>query len=82
MSMLKEADFVRYGSTRRVGNLRKREQEILWEGVVDRESLSGSLLVSVGESLCKLGVLAKRALYWWERFEAKDNDWCGLSLEF
>lgn len=37
MSMLKEADFVRYGSTRRVGNLRKREQEILWEGVVDRE---------------------------------------------
>lgn len=38
MSMLKEADFVRYGSTRRVGNLRKREQEILWEGVVDRES--------------------------------------------
>lgn len=59
MSMLKEADFVRYGSTRRVGNLRKREQEILWEGVVDREFLNSS--VSVGESLWKLGVLAKRA---------------------
>ncbi|UZJ54202.1 hypothetical protein CBS101457_003522 [Exobasidium rhododendri] len=34
MSMLKEADFVRWGSTKRVTNLRKTEQDALWEGVV------------------------------------------------
>lgn len=32
--MLKEADFVRWGSTKRVTNLRKTEQDALWEGVV------------------------------------------------
>lgn len=35
MSMLKEADFVRWGSTKRVTNLRKTEQDALWEGVVN-----------------------------------------------
>ena len=39
MSMLKEADFVRYGSTKRVVNLRRQEQDALWQGLVDREFL-------------------------------------------
>ncbi|PWN45900.1 hypothetical protein IE81DRAFT_129854 [Ceraceosorus guamensis] len=34
MSMVKEADFVRWGSTRRVTNLRKADQDNLWTGVV------------------------------------------------
>ncbi|CEH12948.1 Protein involved in autophagy and nutrient starvation [Ceraceosorus bombacis] len=34
MSMVKEADFVRWGSTRRVTNLRKVDQDNLWTGVV------------------------------------------------
>jgi len=38
MSKVKEADFIRNGSTKRVVNLRKQEQDALWEGVVDRES--------------------------------------------
>lgn len=33
---IKEADFVRWGSTRRVTNLRQREAESLWEGLVER----------------------------------------------
>ncbi|KAH9819663.1 autophagy protein Apg5-domain-containing protein [Melampsora americana] len=33
MSQVKEADFVRWGSTRRVTNLRQREAESLWEGL-------------------------------------------------
>jgi autophagy-related protein 5 len=32
--MIKEADFVRYGSTKKVVNLRKQEQDTLWDGVV------------------------------------------------
>ncbi|PWN49623.1 hypothetical protein IE53DRAFT_388129 [Violaceomyces palustris] len=34
MSMVKEADFVRWGSTKRVVNLRRQEQDSLWEGVL------------------------------------------------
>ncbi|KAJ1028089.1 hypothetical protein NDA13_003538 [Ustilago tritici] len=34
MSIIKEADFVRYGSTKRVVNLRKQEQDTLWDSVV------------------------------------------------
>ena len=37
MSLLKEADFVRWGSTKRVTNLRKTEQDALWEGVVSHD---------------------------------------------
>lgn len=37
MSMIKEADFVRHGSTKRVTNLRKAEQDALWEGVVQHD---------------------------------------------
>lgn len=34
MNMVKEADFVRWGSTRRVTQLRKADQDALWDGVV------------------------------------------------
>ncbi|SPO32259.1 related to ATG5 - protein involved in autophagy and the Cvt pathway [Ustilago trichophora] len=37
MSMIKEADFVRYGSTKKVVNLRKQEQDTLWDGVVSHD---------------------------------------------
>ncbi|KAN0065444.1 autophagy protein 5 [Thecaphora frezii] len=37
MSMIKEADFVRYGSTKKVVNLRRQEQDALWEGVVQHD---------------------------------------------
>ncbi|KAE8220112.1 hypothetical protein CF319_g6310 [Tilletia indica] len=37
MSMVKEADFVRWGTTRRVVNLRRTEQDALWEGVVEHD---------------------------------------------
>lgn len=37
MSMVKEADFVRWGSTKRVVNLRRQEQDALWEGVLGRK---------------------------------------------
>ncbi|MBW0466734.1 hypothetical protein O181_006449 [Austropuccinia psidii MF-1] len=37
MSQVKEADFVRWGSTRRVTNLRQREAESLWEGLVEHD---------------------------------------------
>lgn len=37
MSQVKEADFVRWGSTRRVTNLRQREAESLWEGLIEHD---------------------------------------------
>lgn len=37
MSMIKEADFVRYGSTKKVVNLRKQEQDTLWDGVTSHD---------------------------------------------
>lgn len=37
MSMIKEADFVRYGSTKKVVNLRKQEQDTLWDGIVSHD---------------------------------------------
>lgn len=37
MSMVKEADFVRYGSTKRVTNLRRTEQDALWDGVLQHD---------------------------------------------
>ena len=40
MNMVKEADFVRWGSTRRVTALRKVDQDALWEGVMNREFVS------------------------------------------
>ena len=36
MNMVKEADYVRWGSTKRVTALRKVDQDALWDGVVER----------------------------------------------
>lgn len=38
MGQLKEADFIRWGSTKRVTGLRKLEQDGIWEGIRERES--------------------------------------------
>ncbi|GAA6057247.1 hypothetical protein JCM3770_003821 [Rhodotorula araucariae] len=37
MAMVKEADYVRWGNTKRVTNLRKEQQDNLWEGVVQSD---------------------------------------------
>lgn len=37
MGQLKEADFLRWGNTKRVTGLRKAEQDGIWEGIKDRE---------------------------------------------
>lgn len=37
MGQLKEADFLRWGSTKRMTSLRKAEQDGMWEGVKERE---------------------------------------------
>jgi autophagy-related protein 5 len=37
MSQVKEADFLRWGSTKRVTGLRKQEQDGMWEGLRERE---------------------------------------------
>lgn len=37
MSQIKEADFVRWGSVRRITSLRKMDQDALWDGVVNSE---------------------------------------------
>jgi autophagy-related protein 5 len=38
MGQLKEADFIRWGNTKRMTGLRKAEQDGIWEGVKERES--------------------------------------------
>ena len=45
MGQLKEADFIRWGNTKRMTGLRKAEQDGLWEGIKERES---SYLVHAG----------------------------------
>lgn len=37
MGQLKEADFIRWGNTKRMTGLRKAEQDGLWEGIRERE---------------------------------------------
>lgn len=43
MGQLKEADFMRWGSTKRMTGLRKAEQDGMWEGVKDRACFMLSL---------------------------------------
>lgn len=43
MGQLKEADFMRWGSTKRMTGLRKAEQDGMWEGVKDRTCFMLSL---------------------------------------
>lgn len=42
MNQLKEADFIRWGNTRRMTALRKVDQDGLWEGIKERQSLQFS----------------------------------------
>ena len=37
MGQLKEADFIRWGNTKRMTGLRKAEQDGLWEGIKERK---------------------------------------------
>ena len=37
MGQLKEADFLRWGNTKRMTGLRKTEQDGIWEGIKERE---------------------------------------------
>lgn len=37
MGQLKEADFIRWGNTKRMTSLRKAEQDGIWEGIKERE---------------------------------------------
>lgn len=41
MGQMKEADFIRWGNTKRMTGLRKAEQDGLWEGIKERESPAG-----------------------------------------
>ena len=40
MGQLKEADFIRWGNTKRMTGLRKAEQDGMWEGIKEREHFS------------------------------------------
>ena len=40
MGQLKEADFIRWGNTKRMTGLRKAEQDGMWEGIKERELVS------------------------------------------
>lgn len=40
MGQMKEADFLRWGNTKRMTGLRKAEQDGLWEGIKDRMCLN------------------------------------------
>ena len=39
MGQIKEADFLRWGNTKRVTGLRKQEQDGIWDGLRDRKQL-------------------------------------------
>lgn len=39
MNQLKEADFIRWGNTRRMVGLRKVDQDGLWEGIKERKPI-------------------------------------------
>ena len=53
MGQIKEADFIRWGSTKRVTGLRKNEQDGIWEGIKEREC-SMDLVRSIGLLQCGL----------------------------
>jgi autophagy-related protein 5 len=50
MGQLKEADFVRWGNTKRMTGLRKQDQDGIWEGIKERK-LAVSLLY-MRDSVC------------------------------
>ena len=50
MNQLKEADFIRWGNTRRMTSLRKVDQDGLWEGIREREHIITILQRQVQQS--------------------------------
>jgi autophagy-related protein 5 len=58
MGQLKEADFLRWGNTKRMTGLRKAEQDGMWEGIKERSSMFFSLF-SVSSSPVPLPKLAE-----------------------
>jgi hypothetical protein len=50
MGQLKEADFMRWGNTKRMTGLRKAEQDGIWEGIREREC---SCLLAIGAMFLK-----------------------------
>ncbi|KAF4621009.1 hypothetical protein D9613_000597 [Agrocybe pediades] len=56
MNQLKEADFIRWGNTRRMTSLRKADQDGLWEGIREHSfddfwRVASKLMPSVGSSM-------------------------------
>ena len=47
MGQLKEADFIRWGNTKRMTSLRKPDQDGIWEGIKERKCLCACLSISV-----------------------------------
>ena len=43
MGQLKEADFIRWGSTKRMTGLRKVDQDAIWEGIKERKFFKHAL---------------------------------------
>lgn len=48
MGQLKEADFLRWGNTKRMTGLRQAEQDGIWEGIRERRS---NVLIIPGREL-------------------------------
>lgn len=57
MNQLKEADYVRWGSVRRMTSLRRADQDALWESVVNREWHANSFRVRFPLELLKSRLL-------------------------
>ena len=43
MGQLKEADFIRWGNTKRMTGLRKPDQDGIWEGIKERKFVFSSI---------------------------------------
>lgn len=52
MGQLKEADFLRWGNTKRMTGLRKAEQDGLWEGIKERECPVTAMCAPQIEEVC------------------------------
>lgn len=51
MGQMKEADFIRWGNTKRMTGLRKAEQDGLWEGIKERTFISYQQISGVSETM-------------------------------
>jgi hypothetical protein len=68
MGQLKEADFIRWGNTKRMTGLRKAEQDSIWEGIRKRASSSPTLLPHVLPFLSR-GLLLRRDIRGADNFD-------------